>query len=246
DADTIYEEDALKNLVRNFSDPKVGGVCGKLVLIKEGAASCNEESIYWDYENRIKELESSLRTITGINGQAFAIGRELFEELPRDSITEDQVLGMRIIERGYDILFEPKAICREKAHPLKEEFMRRIRISAGNFQSISFSAKVLDPRTGFASFAFWSHKILRWFAPFFLIALFISNMYLLDILFFRFTFFTQVLFYLISFFHYGLSVIGYDFKILRVIFYFNMMNLAVLIGFFRFITGTQKVTWEKA
>lgn len=246
DSDTFYEEIAVKYLVRNFSDPKVGGVCGKLVLMKGDDGSCNEEGLYWNYENRIKELEASLRTIIGINGQAFAIRKNLFEELPADSITEDQVLGMGIISKGYDILFEPEAICREKAHSLREEFKRRIRISAGNFQSIPLSAKVLDPRMGFASFALWSHKILRWLAPFFLIAIFVSNIFLSDIIFFRLTLLAQVLFYLLSFLHYGLNVMGYDSKILRMIFYFNLMNLAVLIGFFRYLTGTQKVTWEKA
>lgn len=246
DADTIYEKDSVKNLVHHFLDMKVGGVCGKLALVKEKEASCREESLYWDYENKIKEWESGIGTIAGINGQIFAIRRRLFEAVPEDSITEDQVLGMKIIEKGYDILFEPKAIARENAHSVMDEFLRRIRISAGNFQSISLSKGVLSPRIGFPSFALWSHKILRWLVPFLLITLFVANLFLLDIIFFRYAFIIQILFYLISFLHYGLSRIGCDMAILRAISYLNLMNLAILIGFFKYLIGSQKVTWQKA
>lgn len=245
DANTMYERDSIKKLVRHFSDPTVGGVCGKLMLAGGTEASCSEEGLYWNYENRIKELESQIKTIAGINGQIFAIRRELFEQVPADSITEDQVLGMKIIEKGYDILFEPRAICRETPRSLRGEFLRRIRISTGNFQSITFSKNVLNPMMGFASFALWSHKILRWLVPFLLIVFFISNLFLFENPFFRFTFFVQVIFYLISVLYYGLTIIGVELPIFKVIFYYNIMNLAILLGFLKFITRTQKVAWKK-
>ena len=245
DADTVYEKDSIKNLIRHFADPKVGGVCGKLILVGDGNYSCDEEGVYWRYENRIKELESRIKTIASINGQIFAIRRSLFEPLPITSVTEDQVLGMRIIGRGYNILFEPEAICFEKARSLKSEFLRRVRISAGNFQSIVLSKGVLNPKTGFASLALWSHKILRWLVPFFLIGIFVSNIFLLRMPFFKILFFAQILFYLILPLHYILTRIGADIKIFRVIFYFILMDSAILIGFVKYLTRTQNVTWQK-
>ncbi len=245
DGDTMYEKSAIKNIVRHFSDSEVGGVCGKLVLAEDSEGGCFEEGLYWNYENRIKELESSIKTIAGINGQIFAIRRELFEEIPEDSITEDQVLGMSIIGKGYDILFEPNAICTERVRSTKGEFLRRTRISAGNFQSIALSKDVLNPKAGFASFALWSHKILRWTVPFLLIAIFIANLFLLDNLFFKATLITQIFFYLLSLLYYVLNRIGYEIKIFRTIFYFNLMTLSVLVGFAKFITNSQKVTWQK-
>lgn len=246
DADTMYEPDSVRNLVRHFFDPKVGGVCGRLVLVKERHESSQGEVVYWKYENYIKELESRLGTIVSINGQIFAVRRDAFEELPPDSITEDQVLGMKMIEKGYDILFEPRAICTESAGSLKSEFSRRMRISAGNFQSIARSLKVLDPRrNAFASFALFSHKILRWCVPFFLMAIFITCLLLWKTPFFKLLVFAQSVFYLSSAGLYALNKKGIDMPALEVILYFNMMNLAVLIGFWKFVTGAQKATWQK-
>lgn len=244
DADTMYDKDAVKNLVRYFGDEEVGGVCGRLAL-SQTSHSLSEEGLYWKYENFIKEKESEIGTIVGINGQIFAVRKGLFEPLPENIITEDQVLGMKIVGRGYRILFDREAIAREDIGTLKEEFERRVRISAGNFQSISFSAKVLDPRMGYASFALWSHKILRWFAPFFLISIFIANLFLLDSPIFKLIFFSQALFYSIPILYYLLTKMGLNVTILKVISYFVIMNLAILIGFFRFLAKVQKVTWQK-
>lgn len=34
DSNTIYKKDALKNLIKYYTDPRVGGVCGRLKLIE--------------------------------------------------------------------------------------------------------------------------------------------------------------------------------------------------------------------
>lgn len=244
DADTMYDMNAIKSLVSHFNDKAVGGVCGRLLL--DGAdGSLASEGLYWRYENYIKEKESEIKTMVGINGQIFAIRRELFEPLPENVITEDQVLGIKILGRGYNILFDKEAIAKERIGTPREEFNRRVRISAGNFQSIAFSSKILNPKTGFASFALWSHKILRWFAPFFLIAIFITNLFLLKILFFKFVFFGQIIFYLTFVIYYGLTILKIKERITEAIYYFITMNLAVLLGFYRFLTNSQKVTWKK-
>ncbi len=244
DADTIYGKKAIEMLVRHFRDQSVGGVCGKL-LLEERVGSITEEGLYWKYENYIKEKESKLDTIVSINGQIFAIRKSLFEALPPDTITEDQALGMRIIGKGYRILFDPEAVASEAIGSLKDEFERRARISAGNFQSVFSSVKVLSPTSGFASFALWSHKIFRWLAPFLLIAIFLINLSLLEIDFFRFFFYAQIIFYSLPSCDHILNKIGMQSKMLHAIYYFNIMNLAILVGFARFITGRQRVTWRR-
>ena len=245
DADTMYDKDSVKFLVRHFDRNDVGGVCGRL-LLRQTASSLAEEGLYWKYENFIKEMESRIKTIVGINGQIFAIRRELFEPLPEDTITEDQALGMRILGRCYNILFDRDAIASEAIGSFREEFKRRVRISAGNFQSIAPSKAVLNPKMGFASFALWSHKILRWLAPFFLIAIFTFSLFSIKTPFFKLLLLSQIIFYLLSLPHYVLTKLGIRISALETIQYFNLMNLAILIGFFKFLTKTQKVTWEMA
>jgi len=244
DADTMYDREAVLKLGRHFSDGSTGGVCGRLTL-SETAGSLVEEGLYWRYENFIKEKESSIKTIAGINGQIFAVRRELFEDLPEDAIAEDQVTGVRIIGKGYRILFETGAAAHERAGTMREEFERRARISAGNFQSIAYSMRALNPASGFSSFALWSHKVLRWCAPFLLIAAFLSNMALVRDHPFAVFFYAQVVFYLISISHCALNKYCIDVPLFRVAAYFTLMNAAILAGFFRFITGAQKVTWNR-
>lgn len=244
DADTMYDRRAIGNLVRHFTKTKVGGVCGKLTL-DEAGDSLAGEGLYWRYENYIKEKESLVKTIVGINGQIFAVRKRLFEPFPEGAITEDQVLGMKILSRGYDILFDKDAIAREEIGSPEEEFERRVRISAGNFQSIAYSLKILDPRAGFKSFALWSHKILRWLAPFVLIAIFLVNLFLLKAPFFKFLFLAQIGFYLISAAYYVLTKFkGRRIGILNAVTYFSLMNLAIIMGFVRFITKRQKAAWK--
>jgi len=244
DADTMFAANAALLLVKHFKNKKIGAVCGRLKL-KSVKSSLKEEKRYWNYENFIKEKESALKSIVSINGQIFAIRKELFYPFPKDTITEDQVLGMHIIKQGYDIKFEPKAAAFEMVGDLKKEINRRIRISAGNFQSIKYYYRLLAPAAGFISFALWSHKILRWLAPFFGLSIFIltpiaaryNRMYIL-------LFFAQILFYLIIPAFYLLFGFLRKNKILSIIFYFDIMNAAVIIGFFKFLSGTQKSAWK--
>ncbi len=245
DADTIYDANAIRNLIRHFVDNDVGGVCGKLALY-ETADSLAEEGLYWRYENFIKRTESTIGTIVSINGQIFAIRKKLFEKLPEYIITEDQALGMSILSKGFKIVFDEDAIAREKIGNFKAEFERRVRISAGNFQSISLSLKVLNPKMGFTSLFLWSHKIMRWLVPFFLLSTYVINLFLLDIPIFQLTFFLQTIFYAVPILYYVLTKTGLDVTIFKIVSYFIVMNLAILIGFFKYITKTQKVTWQKA
>jgi hypothetical protein len=39
---------------------------------------------------------------------------------------------------------------------------------------------------------------------------------------------------------------AFDHRLVRPVRYFFLMNLALFIGFFRFLRGTQRVTWEQA
>ena len=78
DANNIYKVDALKKLVRNFSDERGGVVCGELRYHEEKS----EESIYWNYEIAIKKGESRNGWLIGANGSIYAVRRESYVPLP--------------------------------------------------------------------------------------------------------------------------------------------------------------------
>lgn len=247
DANTMYESDAIGPLVQPFREERVGVVIGKLDLVAaaDHPDACRTEGTYWRYENFLKEKESLLGAVPTINGGIFAIRRELYQTLPPQAVTEDQVLGMKIMTRGYRCRFAPSARACESVSNWAGELRRRIRISAGNFQSLFLVPGILNPRHGWVSFAFVSHKLIRWLVPFFLAGVLLSNTLLVGEPFYGSTLLLQGLFYACGLLGAILGPIGSGIKLLAIPKYFIAMNLAILLGLFRFLSGRQRVTWVR-
>jgi len=248
DANTMYRSDAIRELVQLFGSDKTGVVIGKLELSVpvHDTEACQTESLYWRYENRIKQWESVLGAVPTINGGIFAIRRDLFEPLPPNSITEDQVLGMKIMTRGRRCLFAQEAKAYESVSSWRGELQRRIRISAGNFQSLFLVPGILHPRQGWVGFAFFSHKLLRWLVPLFLMGMLGANLLLAGQLFYGSTLLLQGVFYVCGLVGVLLPKLTGILKVLSVPKYFLAMNAAILIGLGRFLTGRQRTTWTRA
>ena len=247
DANTMFEPAAIKNLVRHFQNPNVGCVCGALEFKSADKSKTGElEGVYWRYETLLKNLEGSRGCLLGANGGIYALRKELFFRCPADTIVEDFIIPMKILQQGYKVIFETQArAVEEAAQHIVQEKKRRIRIGAGDFQALFMLLPMLSPLKGFSALAFWSHKVLRWFAPFFLIGAFIANLALLAYPLFQFTFSVQTLFYVSAMIGQILSWSGVHNKFFNLCYYFVSMNLALLLGFFRFLAGTQRVTWER-
>lgn len=248
DANTFYDRESIKRLVRNFNGPEVGAVCGELRLKNpNGNFSGEGEGLYWKYEVLLKKLESNIHSCLGANGGIYAIRKELYSEPPSNSIVDDFIIAMNVLLKGKRVIYDPLAFAAEDtAKSLKEEFKRRVRISAGNFQSILVLRKLLNPYKGFVAFAFWSHKVIRWFVPFFMLLCFICNLIIFGKVLYIFLFFLQLTFYLLVVLGRFLCERGYKQKILYIPYYFGTMNLALFLGFMRFARNSQKITWEKA
>ncbi len=247
DANTFYESDAIKKLVRNFKDSKIGCVCGELRYrnLKENEVE-SLEGFYWRYEQFLKKIEGKKGALLGANGGIYAIRKELFEPLPANTIVEDFVLPMKILEKGYKVVYESEAVAYEEtSKKIVQEMERRIRIGAGDFQALSFTWKMLNPRHGFAAFAYLSHKVIRWFVPFFLIITFTSNLALLDKGFYSILFILQCMFYALAILGRTLSKLNMRIKMTGLPYYFISMNLALFLGFIRFCTNSQSVTWRR-
>ena len=248
DANTLYAPEALRRLVRCFQDPRVGAVIGKLDLFTPNRSprACSTENLYWRYENRIKQMENTFGSVPAVNGGIFAIRRHLFGPLPENAVTEDQVLGMKIMAAGYRCVFAPDAHARESVSDWTGELRRRIRISAGNFQSLFLVPSILNPRLGWVCFAFISHKLLRWLVPFFLLAMLSSNLLLARQLFYGSTLLLQGLFYTLALLAALLPQLSAAVKIFALPKYFLTMNFAILVGLARALSRRQRVTWSRS
>ncbi|MCH8312986.1 MAG: glycosyltransferase family 2 protein, partial [Nitrospinae bacterium] len=247
DANTIFEKDGLKKLVRNFGDERVGCVCGLLKFISvKGSTSGELEGAYWRYETMLKKIEGARGSLLGANGAIFALRKNLFFKCPEDTIVEDFVVPMKILEKGYKVIYEPEAIAVEDAakHIIQEK-QRRIRIGAGDFQALAMFTGMLNPKKGFVALSFWSHKVLRWFVWSFMAAAFISNALLLNEPFYVVTFIAQVTFYMCAITGQMLSWVGIPIKFFNLCYYFVSMNLALFLGFINFISGRHTVKWDR-
>jgi hypothetical protein len=128
---------------------------------------------------------------------------------------------------------------------LGSEFHRRSRIGAGDFQSIGMLWRLLDPRRGWVAFTFVSHKILRWLGPFFLLGALGANGLLWDLPFYRYMLLGQLGFYPLSLLTAFLPPRPKVLKPLRLTGLFTGMNVALLVGFWRWLRGRQKAAWQR-
>jgi cellulose synthase/poly-beta-1,6-N-acetylglucosamine synthase-like glycosyltransferase len=253
DANTMLQPDAVALLARHFADPRTGCVCGELrVMPREGGPST--EGAYWRYELFLKFLESRMGLLLGANGGVFAIRRDLYKPLPKQAIIDDFLIAMRIHDAGYDVFYDPEAAALEEAAAgVRDEFKRRIRIGAGNFHALRFTAGLLSPTAGRICFSYWSHKVFRWLVPFALPVAFAAAAGIAASNGFSAvarTFYggCAALGLLIT----ALAAVGYQMELrdrhrsmFSVPYYFLSMNLALLLGFVRFVTGEQTAVWHR-
>jgi len=247
DATTYYEASALRNLVRNYADSAVGAVSGRYEYRNPTGASIGFGSIlFWRYENLIKVLQTRIGTITGCCGCIYSVRRELYEPLPADIIS-DLVEPLKILQKGYRIVFEPDAIAfEETTEKTSEEFSMRVRVVTRGMRGLWFMRPLFNPfRFGFVSYQLLSHKVLRWLIPVFLLLLLVSNAWLLgSSWFYDVTFGLQVVFYAVALL--GLLAERWNivFKPLMVPLYFVTVNAAAVVAMYRIWKGYKAVTWE--
>lgn len=252
DANTMLNKEAIKNIVRHFQDPKVGCVSGeKRVMVEEkDSASAAGEGLYWKYESFLKRLDSEFHSAVGAAGELVAFRTNLYEALPEDTILDDFMQSMLIASKGYKIVYEPDAYAMETGSAsIKEEMKRKIRISAGGWQSIQRLWHKITPKKDFTLyFQYLSHRVLRWtVTPFLMIFIFLLNILLWNTHgVYQMLMIGQVAFYLAALVGYFLENKNIRLKALFVPFYFCMMNYAVILGLIRFAGNRQEGIWEKA
>jgi len=248
DANNMYDRNAIRALVRHFSDSCVGGVCGaKKIIPQPGRMSTEGDSLYWRFESAIKKAESDLGSITAADGEITAIRRILFETIEEDIINDDAAITFSVIRKGYRFLYDEEAISREYASvTLKDDFYVKVRMVAGGFQALAkFHSDLWPPKTAFR-IQFLLHKALRWFVPEFAILMFLANVPLVASAFYTATLALQVLFYAASGIGYICILSGHTPRMFYLPLYFTVMNAAAFTGLIRFLRRKQGVDWRKA
>jgi len=258
DSNTTLCRDAVKIIVKTFSDPKVGCIAGEKRVISKDSdnAAGSGENLYWKFESWVKHMDSELNSAVGAVGELFAIRTSLFEQVENDTILDDFIISLRIAEKGFRIAYTPDAYAIETASvSVAEELKRKVRIAAGGLQTIMRLKGLLNPfRHGILSLQYLSHKVLRWtIAPIALFCLPVVNYLILPegpefhtYTFFSYFFYFQVFMYLLALLGWVLEQRKIRFKLLFIPYYFTAMNYASLRGWMRFLKGKQSVNWEKS
>lgn len=246
DANVFLDEDAVAALVRPFADPETGAVTGRVELESIEESEPLGEGAYMRYERFIQALESDFWSVAGVDGALFAARRSLVAELPRDTVLDDFTLGVNVALAGSRVRYEPSARAVEQVPAeVSQEFRRKTRIAAGNFQMLSrLESGRLKSAPARFRLAFVSHKILRWYAPFLMLAALACNAFLVSQPAYATTMAIQIGVY-------GSALLAFAVPALRnvtlfyVPYYFVAMNLALLVGWFRHRRNQQSVTWQR-
>jgi poly-beta-1,6-N-acetyl-D-glucosamine synthase len=244
DARQRIDPRALRALVRPFADPDVGAVSGELHMPGERGPG-----VYWRYEAFIRKHESRVDSLVGATGALYAIRRALFRPLPDDSLVDDMFTPLQIALRGYRVVFEPEARLYDVEVAPADEFARKARTLAGNFQLLRHLPRVLHPVKNRLFLQFASHKLMRLACPFALAGLFASNVVLVATFAPGWPLYVATLGAQLA--GYGLALYGARAgeragKLARVSHTFALLNLAAVEGLRRFVLADLAWTGAKA
>jgi cellulose synthase/poly-beta-1,6-N-acetylglucosamine synthase-like glycosyltransferase len=248
DAQVLFTPDTIFELVKHYKNEQIGLVGANILNTRIDKSGISYQE--WSFMSREIMLKyhegKAWGTMIGAYGACYSIRNEYYTKVPEGYSVDDFYITMKVLERKKKCILELKAIGYEDVpNRLSEEFRRKIRIAAGNFQNLKTFYKLLwPPNTGLA-FSFFSHKVLRWLGPFFLLFLLVSNTILaLSDPFYRILLMIQGGLIISPFIDYLLRKIGLHIVILRFITHFYSMNLALLAGFLKFMKGTETNVWQ--
>jgi len=248
DANIIFTEHTITELVQILhNEPNTAAAGGHIRYFnptRQGIAP--QESIYLEWENRLKAAESRLWSLCmGLEGGIYLIRRSLMPTIPPHTFMEDFYVTLQLLQNGQALRLAPGAVVWEDVSTqAQEEYRRKVRISIGNFQNLASFGRLLWQRFWPVGFSFLAHKVLRWGTPFFLLFSFFCALALFKV---------QALYALYAGFFtllIALGVLGILFSRQRYLRWLNFpghflyMNIALLDGFFTYLKGIDSNVWQ--
>jgi len=247
DANNLFDADALIHLVRRLKDPRVGGVSGcKSINTASDREAARGDGLYWRYDSAIKLAESRLGSVSSADADIFAIRRVLYRPLDEALINDDGAITLQLVRAGYRVLYEPAARSSEEASiTLEDDFRVKVRVVAGGLQTLGRNWwYLMPPRHAFA-FRYFARKFLRWFSPELLLLMLISSFLLAP------THSMMLTLSLLQCGVYALAALAWLGRRRTELpapayfaLYFVTMNVAAMVGQYRYLTRTTR--WTQA
>jgi cellulose synthase/poly-beta-1,6-N-acetylglucosamine synthase-like glycosyltransferase len=249
DANSIYAPEAIRALMRPFSDPEVGGVAGNQLYVAQQSAgvSGDGERSYWNLDRILKQLQTQAGSVVSATGAIYAIRRSLFRPIPA-GVTDDFVTSTQVIAQGYRLVFAPEAVAHEPVAKSSEaEFGRKVRVITRGLRAVLVMRQLLNPfRYGFYALQLFSHKVLRRLVVFPLLVLLMAGSWLWGHgLIYQLATLTQFTFY-------GCALLGLllgrtqfgRLKVFSLPFFFCMVNAAAFLAVWNVLRGRTIDRWE--
>lgn len=245
DATTVYHPQALRYLGANYQDPEIGAVSGRYQYFDPELSPTGTATIaFWNYENRIKMLQSRIATLTGCSGCIYSVRKSAYTPLDPDVIS-DLVQPLWVVKQGYRVLFEDRALAYEQTtDSTAQEFSMRVRVITRGMRGLLSVPELLKPwNHPRVAMQLISHKVLRWAAPLFWTLLLMSNFSLSEQTGYRLLLYLQVLFYGVALLEL-LVPLHRRWKVLGIPLYFCTLNAAACLSIFELLRGRKYVVWE--
>lgn len=240
DASILLDENAIREIVRPFYDKAIGCVSGEDHIKDSGG-----EGAYGRYELWLRNLESRVHSVVGASGSFYAQRRELCEPFG-EGLAPDFLSVLNTVEKGYRAVTEPGAFgYMTSVKNTSDEFNRKIRTLIRGMSALFYKKNMLNIfEYGAFSFALFSHKLMRWLVPFFLIGLYVSNIAIASGPLYGTFLFLQTAFYLLAWLSYKETGRLHSSIYGKIALYFTMVNLSILIAWKRYWSGVRQEVWD--
>jgi glycosyltransferase involved in cell wall biosynthesis len=244
DAGTILPKDALLRVLEAFYDPSVGAVSSVDRFISADG-TLQGEGAYVRYEMWLRDLETSFYSLVGLSGSFFAARRSVCQKWD-NRVQSDFGTALSCVQLGLRAISDRRLIGYYKnIVDSRKEYQRKVRTVTRGMGSLRLRAEVLNFfRYGRFSFEVFSHKVMRWATPWFLIGSLATNGILAhQSLFYLLLLVLQLALYLLPVatrIAPGLHRIG----LARIGIYFVEVNVAILHAAILTLTGRTILTWE--
>lgn len=247
DADVRLHAGTLRELVANFVDARVGGVCGRTLPESPAGATSLGERLKYRFDAAIRLLQSRIWSLPGADGGLYAIRRRLFRRLPEDVVADDMAVALGVVEQGLRVVYDPAATATEPtAMTFRMELGRKARIVAGAAPvALKWLRRYGLFQGGLVGFHLLSGKLLKYAVPGCMVLMLAASIALRATPSGRVLLLSQIGFYAVALVGYALHRLGVRLPRAAVLpCYFCGVNYAAVVGLLRAAFRRQSVRWE--
>jgi glycosyltransferase involved in cell wall biosynthesis len=244
DVATQIPADSLRRVAEDFQDPRVGAVSSEDRFVSADGSVVGE-GLYVRYEMWLRRKESQVRGVVGLSGSFFAARSDVCRQWDILS-PSDFNTALNCARLGYVAISDPELLGYYPAlRDERREYQRKLRTVLRGITGLMRNLTVLDiARFGLFSVQVWSHKVMRWLVPWFLLLLLIASVELAaDSWFYSLMLAGQIAFYALVVGG-ALSERLRRLTFIKVPYFFVQVNVAIAHASLAFLAGRRVTVWQ--